>query len=76
MGMQIVGLRWQEMELMVIAQPIDQILGAFQHPPISQPKNMLSTTAQQKESNAIRLRVPDAALKYYAAVGENPWSAV
>lgn len=52
MGMQIVGKRWQEMELLAIAQQIDRILGAFQHPPISQPKNMLSTTAQQTESNA------------------------
>lgn len=40
MGMQIVGKRWREMELLAIAQQIDQILDAFQHPPISQPKNM------------------------------------
>jgi hypothetical protein len=51
------------MELLAIAQQLDQILGAFQHPPISQPKNMLFTTAQQSESNVIRSRVPDAALK-------------
>ncbi len=34
-GMQIVGKRWREMELLAIAQQIDQVLGAFQHPPIS-----------------------------------------
>lgn len=33
MGMQIVGKRWQEMELLAIAQGIDQLLGGFQRPP-------------------------------------------
>lgn len=32
-GMQIIGQRWQEMELMAIAQQIDQVVGRFQHPP-------------------------------------------
>ncbi|MEM9009386.1 MAG: amidase [Cyanobacteria bacterium P01_F01_bin.86] len=31
-GMQIVGKRWQEMELMELAQELDQVIGAFQHP--------------------------------------------
>jgi amidase len=62
MGVQIVGKRWREMELLAIAQQLDQILGAFQHPPISQPKNMLSTTVQQTESNTIRPKVPDTAI--------------
>jgi amidase len=30
--MQIVGQRWREMELMAIAQELDQAIGAFQHP--------------------------------------------
>lgn len=34
-GMQIVGKRWREMELLAIAQQINQVLGTFQHPPIS-----------------------------------------
>jgi len=32
-GVQIVGKRWREMELLAIAQEIDQIICAFQHPP-------------------------------------------
>jgi len=32
-GMQIVGKRWREMELLAIAQQIDQSIGAFQRPP-------------------------------------------
>lgn len=32
-GMQIVGKRWKEMELLAIAQKIERIIGAFQHPP-------------------------------------------
>ncbi|MEM8779450.1 MAG: amidase [Cyanobacteria bacterium P01_G01_bin.49] len=31
-GMQIVGKRWQEMELLAIAQEINQVAGNFQHP--------------------------------------------
>jgi amidase len=31
-GLQIVGKRWQEMELLAIAQKLDQVIGAFQHP--------------------------------------------
>ncbi len=31
-GMQIVGKRWREMELLAIAQKIDQAIGAFQQP--------------------------------------------
>ncbi|MEH1896913.1 MAG: amidase family protein [Nostoc sp.] len=31
-GMQIVGKRWQEMELLAIAQDIDQVVGGFQRP--------------------------------------------
>ncbi|AKG20472.1 amidase [Calothrix sp. 336/3] len=33
-GMQIVGKRWREMELIAIAQQLDQIIGTFQHPPL------------------------------------------
>lgn len=32
-GMQIVGKRWKEMELLSIAQQIDNAIGGFQHPP-------------------------------------------
>ena len=32
-GMQIVGKRWREMELLSIAEKIDQAINAFQHPP-------------------------------------------
>ncbi len=32
-GMQIVGKRWKEMELLAIAQQLTQITGGFQHPP-------------------------------------------
>ena len=32
-GMQIVGKRWKEMELLAIAQEINQVAGNFQHPP-------------------------------------------
>lgn len=32
-GMQIVGKRWQEMELLEISQQIDDVVNAFQHPP-------------------------------------------
>jgi len=32
-GMQIVGKRWREMELLAIAQEIDRIVNNFQHPP-------------------------------------------
>ncbi len=31
-GMQIVGKRWREMELLAIAQKLDQVIGAFQQP--------------------------------------------
>jgi amidase len=31
-GMQVVGKRWREMELLAIAQRIDQVVGRFQHP--------------------------------------------
>ncbi|WP_414566473.1 MULTISPECIES: amidase [unclassified Anabaena] len=31
-GMQIVGKRWQDMELLAIAQEIDQVVGRFQRP--------------------------------------------
>ncbi|MBW4636502.1 MAG: amidase [Iphinoe sp. HA4291-MV1] len=31
-GMQIVGKRWREMELLAIAQEINKVVGAFQHP--------------------------------------------
>jgi amidase len=33
-GMQIVGKRWQEMELLAIAQEIDRVVGKFQQPPL------------------------------------------
>ena len=32
-GMQIVGKRWREMELLAIAQEINKVVGSFQHPP-------------------------------------------
>ncbi|NEP17289.1 MAG: amidase [Leptolyngbya sp. SIO4C1] len=32
-GLQIVGKRWREMELLAIAQQIDQVVGRFQRPP-------------------------------------------
>ncbi len=32
-GMQIVGKRWKEMELLSIAQQIDNAIGGFQYPP-------------------------------------------
>lgn len=32
-GLQIIGHRWQEMELLAIAQQIDKAVGNFQHPP-------------------------------------------
>ncbi|MBW4505491.1 MAG: amidase [Scytonematopsis contorta HA4267-MV1] len=32
-GMQIVGKRWREMELLRIAQQLDKLIGSFQHPP-------------------------------------------
>lgn len=32
-GMQIVGKRWCEMELLAIATEIDQVVGRLQHPP-------------------------------------------
>lgn len=32
-GMQIVGKRWQEMELLAIAKEIDRVAGVFKHPP-------------------------------------------
>lgn len=32
-GMQIVGKRWKEIELVAIAQKIDQVVGTFQDPP-------------------------------------------
>jgi amidase len=32
-GMQIVGKRWQDMELLAIAQEIDRVVGRFQRPP-------------------------------------------
>ncbi|MBE9169128.1 hypothetical protein IQ238_16920 [Pleurocapsales cyanobacterium LEGE 06147] len=31
-GMQIVGKRWREMELLAIAQELDQVVGSFQNP--------------------------------------------
>ena len=33
MGLQIVGKRWCEMELLAIAQELDKVVGNFQHPP-------------------------------------------
>ncbi len=32
LGMQIVGKRWREMELLAIAQEINKVVGGFQHP--------------------------------------------
>jgi amidase len=32
-GMQIVGKRWQEMELLAIAEEIYLVAGIFKHPP-------------------------------------------
>ena len=32
-GVQVVGKRWQDRELLAIAQQIDEIAGDFQHPP-------------------------------------------
>ncbi len=32
-GLQIVGKRWKEMELLALAQMIDRVIGNFQHPP-------------------------------------------
>jgi amidase len=32
-GIQIIGKRWREMELLAIAEQIDQVIGNFQHPP-------------------------------------------
>ena len=32
-GLQIVGKRWREMELLAISQQIDEVINAFQHPP-------------------------------------------
>ncbi|KAM3092941.1 amidase [Phormidesmis sp. 146-12] len=32
-GMQIIGKRWREIELLAIAQEIDQVVGRFQRPP-------------------------------------------
>jgi amidase len=32
-GMQIVGKRWKEMELLTIAQELDQVIGDLRHPP-------------------------------------------
>lgn len=31
-GMQVVGKRWREMELLAIAQELDQVIDAFQNP--------------------------------------------
>ncbi|MEM7592385.1 MAG: amidase [Cyanobacteria bacterium P01_A01_bin.83] len=31
--MQIVGKRWREMELLAIAEQINQVAGNFKHPP-------------------------------------------
>jgi amidase len=31
-GMQIIGQRWREMELLAIAQELDKAIGIFQHP--------------------------------------------
>lgn len=33
-GMQIIGKRWREMELLAIADRIDRVAGDFQHPPL------------------------------------------
>jgi amidase len=35
-GIQIVGKRWREMELLSIAQEIDRVVGNLQHPPLFQ----------------------------------------
>jgi Asp-tRNA(Asn)/Glu-tRNA(Gln) amidotransferase A subunit family amidase len=35
-GIQIVGQRWREMELLSIAQEIDNVIGDFRHPPATQ----------------------------------------
>lgn len=32
-GLQVIGKRWQEMELLAIAQQLDKIIGDFRHPP-------------------------------------------
>jgi amidase len=32
MGMQIVGKRWREIEMLAIAQEIDKVIGAFRNP--------------------------------------------
>lgn len=32
-GLQIIGKRWREMELLAIAQALDPVIGDFQHPP-------------------------------------------
>ena len=32
-GVQIVGKRWQDLELLAIAEKIDEVAGSFQHPP-------------------------------------------
>jgi amidase len=32
-GMQVVGKRWREMEMLAIAQEIDRVVGTFEHPP-------------------------------------------
>jgi amidase len=32
-GVQIVGKRWQDLELLAIAEKIDLVAGNFQHPP-------------------------------------------
>ena len=32
-GMHFVGRRWQEMELLAIAQELNNVIGDFQHPP-------------------------------------------
>ncbi|WP_254721856.1 amidase family protein [Kovacikia minuta] len=31
-GIQIVGKRWREMELIAIAQQLDSVIGTFRHP--------------------------------------------
>jgi amidase len=35
-GIQIIGQRWREMELLSIAQKIDNVIGDFRHPPATQ----------------------------------------
>jgi amidase len=32
-GLQIVGKRWREMELLAIAQELDSVIGGFRQPP-------------------------------------------